>query len=65
MTAWLQNTTKAFKRDDFRLRILGNKSVLGKAQIGWTEMLVPSLPSYNKVLVIVVKNYTKVDFKFC
>ena len=43
--------------NDFRLGILGNKKVLEKFQIGWREMLVPSLPSRNNFLVIAVKNY--------
>ena len=29
-----------------------------KSQIGWRQMLVPSLPPRNNFLVIVVKNYT-------
>ena len=49
--------------NDFTVRILGNKKVLEKSQFWWRQMLVSSLPSRNKFLVIAVKNYTKVDFK--
>ena len=42
---------KTYLPKDFRLRITGNKKVLEKSQIGWRQMLVPSLPSRNKVLV--------------
>ena len=45
------------------VRILGNKKVLKKSQIGWRQMLEPSLPSRNKFFVIAVKNYTSTDFK--
>ena len=44
--------------NDFGLGILGNKKVLEKFQIGWGQMLVPSLPSRDNFLVIAVKNYT-------
>ena len=40
---------------DFKL---GIKKVLEKSQIGWRQMLVPSLPSGNIFLVIATKNYT-------
>ena len=52
-----------YQRNDFRLRNLGNKKALEKTQIGWRQMLVPSHPSRNKFLVIVVKIYTEADFK--
>ena len=39
-----------YQKDDF-IKILGNKEVLEKSQIGWKWMLVPSLPSRNKFLV--------------
>ena len=65
MTAWLQNSTKnIYKANNFRLKILGNKRVLEKTQIGWRQMQVPSQPSSNKFLVIVVKIYTAADSKF-
>ena len=41
--------------NNFRIRILGNKKVLEKSQIGWRQMLLPSLPSRNTFLVIAVK----------
>ena len=64
MTAYLQNSTKSvYQGNGFRLRILGNKKVLKKSHIGWSQMLVPSLPSRNKFLVTVVKNYTEADLK--
>ena len=37
---------------------LGIKKILEKSQIGWGQMLVPSLPSENSFLVIAVKKYT-------
>ena len=52
-----------YQANNFRPRILGNKRVLGKTQIGWSQMQVPSHPSRNKFLVIVVKIYTEADFK--
>ena len=42
------------------LRKFGN---IGKISNRWKQSPVPSLPSRNKVLVIVVKNYTKIDTK--
>ena len=42
--------------DDFRLAILGNKKVLEKSQIESRQILMPSLPSRNKFLVIEFKN---------
>ena len=51
-----------YQKDDF-IKILGNKEVLEKSQIGWKWMLFPSLPSRNKFLVKAVKNYTDADFK--
>ena len=51
-----------YQKEDF-IKILGNKEVLEKSQIGWKWMLVPSLPSRNKFLVKAVKNYTEADFK--
>ena len=42
---------------DLRLGILANKKVLEKSQIGWRQMLVPSLPSRNNFLLIASKNY--------
>ena len=52
-----------YQANNFRLRILGNKRILGKTQIGWREMQVPSHPSRNGFLVIVFKIYAKADFK--
>ena len=43
--------------NDFRLGILGNKKVLEKCQIGWRQILVPSLSSRNVCFVTAVKNY--------
>ena len=67
MTAWLENSVKTFTKtylpNNFRLRILGNKKVLKKSQIEWRQILVPSSPSRNKVLVIADKNYTEADFQ--
>ena len=37
---------------------LGIKKVLEKSQIGWRQMILPSLPSGTNFLVIAVKNYT-------
>ena len=45
--------------NDLRLRILGNKEVLGKSQFGWRH----SLSSRYKTLAIVVKKYAKMDIK--
>ena len=53
-----------YQANNFRLKILGNKRVLEKTQIGWRQMQVPSQPSSNKFLVIVVKIYTEADSKF-
>ena len=55
---------KTYLQRNFRLSILGNKKVLEKSQIGWRQILVPSLPSRNKVLVIVVKISQKQISKF-
>ena len=52
-----------YQKNDFRLRLLGNKKVLEKPQIGWRHMLVPSLHSRNFFLEIAVKNYTETDTK--
>ena len=60
-TAWLQNSARLYKKiylNDFRLGILGNTKVREKSEIGWRQMLVPSLPFRNIFLVIAVKNYT-------
>ena len=54
----LQNFYQNIYLNNVRLRILGNKKVLEKSQIGRREMLVPSLPSRNNFLVIAVKSYT-------
>ena len=59
----METFIKNYLPNNFRLRILGNKKVLKKSQIGWKQTLVPSLPSRNKILVITVKNYTEADFK--
>ena len=43
MTAQLQKFYKnIYQRNDFRLRILGNKKVFEKTQIEWRQMLVAS-----------------------
>ena len=53
-----------YPTNDFRLRVLGNKKTFEKTQIRWRQMsAVASHPSRNKFLVIVVKIYTKADFK--
>ena len=66
MTASFQKFYKnVYQINDFRLRILGNKKVFEKTQIGWRQMLVASQLSRNKFLVIVVKIYTEADFKVC
>lgn len=44
-----------------RLRISKNKTILGKFQNWRGHRLVPSLPSINKCLPPVVKNYTNTD----
>ena len=61
---WLYNCRNSTKKpNDFRLRILGNKKVFEKTQIGWRQILVASQLSRNKFLVIVVKIYTEAHFK--
>ena len=56
MTAYLQKFYKnVYQTNDFRLRILGNKKVFEKTQIGWRQILEASQLSRNKFLVIVVK----------
>ena len=42
---------------------LRKQESIKKSQIGWRQILVPSLPSRNKVWVIAVKNYAEADFK--
>ena len=41
--------------NEFRLKILGNKKVFEKTQIGWRQMLVDNQSSRNTFLVIAVK----------
>ena len=53
-----------YQAKNFKLKILGNKRVLGKTQIGWGQMQVPSHSSRNKFLVIVVNIYTETDLKY-
>ena len=53
-----------YRAKSFKLKILGNKRVLGKSQIGWGQMQVPSHSSRNKFLVIVVNIYTETDLKY-
>ena len=66
MTASLHKFYKnVYQTNDFRLRILGNKKVFEKTQIGWRQILEASQLSRNKFLVIVVKIYTEADFKVC
>ena len=55
---------KTYLRNNLRLRILGNKKVLEKAQIGWRQMLLPSLASRKKILLIAVKITQKQISKF-
>ena len=52
-----------YRAENFRLKILGNKKVLGKTQIEWGQMQVPRHLSINKFWVIVVNIYTEADFK--
>ena len=52
-----------YRTKNFKLKILGNKRVLEKTQIGWGQMQVPSHSSRNKLLVIVVNIYTEIDLK--
>ena len=52
----LQKRSSKDLSHDFRLGILGNKEVLEKCQIETRQILVPSLPSRNKFLVIAFKN---------
>ena len=65
MTGELQKNVyqKNYLLNGFKLKILENKKVLEESQIGWAQILVPSLPSRNKFLVIAVKNYTISDCK--
>ena len=44
--------------NNFRLEILRNKKVLKKSEIGWRQILVPSLFPRNNFLVVEVENYT-------
>ena len=46
-----------------RLRILGNKEILGNLKFGWRHSPVPCLPSRYYTLAIAVKNNAKVDIK--
>ena len=50
---WETFHKNVYQTNDFRLKILGNKKVFEKTQIGWRQMLVASQPSRNKFLVIV------------
>ena len=51
--------------NDLRPRILGNQEISEKCQIyEETQRLVPSLPSRNQTLTIVVKKHTKLDITF-
>ena len=43
--------------------MLGNKEILEKSQTGQRQNLQSSLPSRNKILVLVVKTYAKADIK--
>ena len=52
---WETFYENVYQTNDFRLKILGNKKVFEKAQIGWRQMLVASQPSRNKLLVIVAR----------
>ena len=52
-----------YQMNDFSPRILENKKVFEKTQIGWRQMLVTSHPCRKYFLVIVVKIYTEADFK--
>ena len=49
---WETFYENVYQTNDFRLKILGNKKVFEKTQIGWRQMLVASHPSRNKFLVI-------------
>ena len=57
MTAefWKKNI---YQKTNLKGMRLGIKKVLGKSEIGWRQMLVPSHSSENFFLVIAVKKYT-------
>ena len=50
---WETFYKNVYQTNDCRLKILGNKKVFEKTQVGWRQMLVASQPSRNKFLVIV------------
>ena len=52
-----------YEMNNFRLRILQNKKVFEKTQMGWRQILLASHPSRNKFLVRVAKIYREADFK--
>ena len=52
-----------YEMNNFRLRILQNKKVFEKTQMGWRQILLASYPSRNKFLVRVAKIYREADFK--
>ena len=65
---WLHNCKNStyknvYQTNDFSLRILGNKKVFEKTQIGRRQIPVACQFSRNNFLVIVVKIYTEADFK--
>ena len=51
--------------NDLRLRILGNKEILGNLKTTWGHSLVPSLPWRNKFLVMELRKHAEtVSFFF-
>ena len=54
--------------NDLRLRILGNKEILGNLKTTWGHSLVPSLPWRNKFLVMELRKHAETvsfSFQFC
>ena len=45
------------------LRILGNQEIQETIQIGWKQILLPSLSPRNETLIVALKNYAKPDIK--
>ena len=52
-----------YEMNNFWLRILQNKKVFEKTQMGWRQILLASHPSRNKFLVRVAQIYREADFK--
>ena len=57
MTAQLQKFYRnVYQTNDFRLRILGNKEVFEKTQIGWRQMLVVASQDFFSYFQIFVQD---------